>query len=369
MKKIKLLHITSSLKTGGAEKLLCDLITHLDPIFDHEVIYFHDGPHRKTIEAMNIQTHHIEGVVSIYDPIFFSRLYKLTKKINPDIIHTQLWAGNNAGRIVGKLLNKPVISVLHNYLDQDGAIRNFIDQRTLNLSTKLVAYSDGIAQSLIKRDPQYSTHKISILDIGIDREQLMAHAARSTITRADFDLNQSHFVIGSVGRFVPVRRYDLMIDAFNSVHKKYAHARLMLVGIGELEQSLRDKVNQLNLQDKVIFVIGQPGYNYYTLFNCFSLTTDKEGPSLALLEAMSFGIPCVRTNIEKVHPVIEHEINGLIVPAGDARALADAYFRIIEDQQFAHMIGANGNKTVENKFDIKTSAHAFEKVLQSVINS
>lgn len=362
------MHITTSLKIGGAEKLLIDLITHMDPIFDHEVIYFHPGPHIETLKNMSIQTYHVKGLVSLYDPFFFARLYSTVKIINPDILHTQLWAANNAGRIIGAMLKKPIVSVLHNYLDQDGRVRNTIDRYTVKLSHQLIAYSDGIAQSLLQRDSWIPASKISIVDIGIDREKLITSACQAKISREQLNLNSGHFIIGSVGRFVPVRRYDLMLDAFAIVHKKYAHARLILVGVGELEQSLRQKVLQLNLSDAVIFIVNEPGYKYYQLFDCFSLTTDKEGPSLALLEAMSFGIPCTRTNIDLTHPVIEHEINGILSPAGNVQALSNEYMRLIENPDFAKKLGEHAIKTVEQRFDITTLAQKYDAMIKNTLN-
>ena len=59
-KKIKLLHITSSLKMGGAETVLCDLIEHMDHTqFEHHVIYFHDGPHKQKLQNVGIECYRI----------------------------------------------------------------------------------------------------------------------------------------------------------------------------------------------------------------------------------------------------------------------------------------------------------------------
>jgi len=110
-KKIKLLHITSSLKMGGAESLLCDLIKNMDhEMFEHHVIYFHDGPHSVCLKELGIPIYQIKGLISLYDPLFCTRLYKLVKKIKPDCIHTLLWVANVSGRIIARLLKIPIAS-------------------------------------------------------------------------------------------------------------------------------------------------------------------------------------------------------------------------------------------------------------------
>ena len=97
MQKIKLLHITSSLKMGGAEAVLCDLISSMDPnTFEHCVIYIHDGMHRECLIKLGVPHYQLQGAISLFDPIFFINLMHLIKKINPDLIHSMLWAGNIA---------------------------------------------------------------------------------------------------------------------------------------------------------------------------------------------------------------------------------------------------------------------------------
>ncbi len=366
MKKIKILHIISSLKIGGAEALFCDLLAHMSPDFEHTVIYFHDGAHVQCLQKMNITLHHVTGFMSLYDPIFFIRLRQIFKTVDPDVIHTQLWAANNLGRVLGFKIKVPVVCVLHNYLDQDGLLKNKIDQQTTEFSSQFISYTHGIAQSLLDRDPWIQPEKVKILTIGIDKVSLYEKSARERRERTDLHLNMNHFVIGSVGRFVPVRRYDLLINAFKIVQENYAQARLVLVGVGPLEHQLRAQVRKLCIEDRVIFIIDQPGYRYYQLFDCFALTSDKEGPSIALLEAMSFSVPCVRTNSESSHAVIKSEINGLLTPAGCPISLADALMRLYENPDFAKRISQEGQKTTD-QHDIAYTALEYETIFKSLM--
>ncbi|GAG40717.1 unnamed protein product, partial [marine sediment metagenome] len=83
-----LVHLTSSLKIGGAESVLCSLLNHPDTQqFDHHVIYFHDGPYSERLRAKGITLHQVTGFVSLYDPIFCVRLYRLIQTIRPQGIH------------------------------------------------------------------------------------------------------------------------------------------------------------------------------------------------------------------------------------------------------------------------------------------
>ena len=78
-------------------------------------------------------------------------------------------------------------------------------------------------------------------------------------------------------------------------------------------------LQRFGIADKVTFVVGQSAYGYYPLFDCFVQSSHKEGISIALLEAMSWGITCVVTNSDAKHPVLTANKDGLLIPAGDAQ--------------------------------------------------
>ena len=104
-------------------------------------------------------------------------------------------------------------------------------------------------------------------------------------------------LIGSVGRFIASKRYDLLIETLAEL-KKEANAssiHLVLVGHGIEEQKLRQQTKKLGLETHVHFIHDFPAYSYYPLFDCFALPSVREGLSMALLEAMSCGLPSIVT--------------------------------------------------------------------------
>ena len=367
MKKIKIVHITSSLKVGGAETLLCDLIKHSDANqFEHHVVYFHGGPHVQCLKQIGINTYHIKGLVYLYDPIFFIRLYNTIRAIKPDCIHAQLWAANNAGRIVARLLNIPIVCALHNKREQDGTLRNHLEQWTQHYTSHYVAISPNVAQSFMTQKKCEPASQTTIIPNGVDAAVLRQKASIAKIDRATLGLTAQHFVIGSVGRFVPIKNYDLMLKSFAITHQQHSHARLVLVGLGPLEQQLRAQTKHLGINDAVIFVINQPAYQYYPLLDCFTLTYNKEGISVALLEAMSFGLPSVVADVDPTHFVITHEHNGLLVHNPTPHSVAAAYNRVITHKEFTQRLGTVAQETVEKKFSFKTMVTNYEHLFKQL---
>ena len=366
-KKIKIVHITSSLKMGGAEAVLCDLIKKLDPsVFEHHVIFFHDGVHSSCLRDLNISIYQVKGVVSLYDPFFCYRLYKLVKKIAPDCIHSLLWSANVFARLIGKALNIVTISAMHNNIDQDGKLRNILDSITINFAQVLIAVSPQVKQSILDKNKWLPATKIEVIENGIDLNQLRALNQAHRVAPSQLGLTENHFVIGSVGRFVPVKNYGLLLESFALLYVDYQHARLVLVGLGPLETQLKEDAQRLGIAYAVIFVVGQPSYKYYHLFDCFALASDKEGISIALLEAMSFGIACVITNSSADHAVIIHGVNGLIVQAGNAQQLAQGFEYCIDNRQIAQQMGHNAQQIVMEKFASDGMVARYELLFKKV---
>ena len=356
---MKILHIISSLKQGGAETLLCALAHHLHAQgFEQSIIYFHDGPLREKLERLPVKIYHIKGIISLYDPVFLWRLYSTIKKINPDGIHSWLWAANFLSRIFGKLLSIPTLISIHNNDDQNGPVRNILDKHTLDYATAIIAVSPTIAQRYQQNSPKLS-NKICMVINGLDYQSFINDQEKNVKIRSAYGLQEHDFVIGSVGRFVALKNYELLINTFKQIYPKYPHLRLMLVGTGPKEHYLRDLVVQLSLQQVVIFIVNQFSVGFYKLFDCFCLTSDKEGISMALLEAMASKLCCVLTNFTSHHDVIENNYNGIIVPAGHQEDLATALKNIIDNKALRNQLAAQGYETLITKFDAQTMYNSY----------
>lgn len=359
--RLTLVHITSSLKRGGAEAILCNLVTHLDhTIFDHHVIYFHEGPNCLCLREKGIPIYYVRGLFFRYDFIFFIRLFRLVRRLKPNCIHTLLWAANIAGRCVGRLLGIPVISAVHNNVDQDGVFRMFFDRHTLGWADKLVAVSYGVAKSLRCRDAWLPAHKIEVIPNGIDI-QCLDRYYKNPVNRGSLCLTHNHFVIGSVGRFVPIKNYGFLIEQFAVLCVRYTHIHLILIGTGPQESELRAKINKLGIRDRVTLIIDRPALPYYPLFDCFVLTSHKEGISIALLEAMACALPCVVTNAEDEHAVLQSGINGLVGPADSSEVFLDLLTRLIGDASLRLQLGAQARRTVE-QFDLSSMVRRYQKL-------
>ena len=362
-KSINIVHLTASLNIGGAEALLVDLIETLKKNnFKQTVLYFHDGPHRKKLEKRGISTHHIKGLFCTYDPIFIIRLWGTLYKLKPNCLHTLLWSGNFFGRIMGRILKIPTIQALHNNISQNGPIRTLLDKLTLSKNDSLIAVSHEVKQSHITFIPATQEKQITVIPNGIKPTILDKMNNHKLITRKQIGLKKEHFIIGSVGRFVPLKNYPLLLGEYSLLEKIHPHTRLLLIGYGPQEAFLRKKIKQLNLEEKVHIITGQKAVNYYHLMDCFIQPSYKEGISIALLEALQTGLPTIVGNSTQNHPVIKSGYNGLLITP--EKSFMKALCQLIENPQKLKKLSTNGKKTVSDKFSHSIMAHNYEKIFR-----
>jgi L-malate glycosyltransferase len=363
-----LVHITASLGIGGAESVLCTLVQELQKMsVAQTVIAFRDGPYAARIRGAGIHVEVINGLFCRYDPFFWYRLFRCVRRLHPDCIHSLLWASNIAARIIGKMLNVPVVSGIHNSTVLYGKLCNWVDRMTLPLACHVVVIHEGVQASVVARCPQHRYLPVTVIHNCVDCKEVHQQASADLHNRAEFGLTKDHFVIGAVGRLIPIKRYDLLIDQFARVHRQKPHARLMLIGYGPEEARLRQLAEKVGVKGFVFFVVGKQAYGYFPLFDCFVLPSLTEGPAIALLEAMSFGLPCVVTHDMPSHPVITHNENGILLNAYDKDALNAALILLLENKKIAEQLGACAQMTVQSLFSAKTMTENYYAVFKEAV--
>jgi glycosyltransferase involved in cell wall biosynthesis len=348
-KKIRVLHVTSSLAIGGAEKVLYEIISGLNSHeFEHHVAYVHDGPYKEMLHALDIKTYAIEGYVWKTDLVAIYHLYRVIKLVNPDVMHTLLWFANTVGFLLGRLLHIPCVSVFHNNIDQNGIIRNSIDRITIRYADRLVAVSQEVALSVASYHTNLSS-PIAIINNGVSSNS-------DTTNNVNKIRQKDRFTIGAVGRLHAIKNYSLLLRAVYLLDDSVKNnIQVLIVGDGSEKGKLQSYARKLKIDEQVVFCGMQDAQAYYPFFDCFVMTSDKEGISMALLEAMSYGIVPVVTNYAKTHSVITNHYNGILVPSGDAKALSLAllclYFDYTHmDQSLINKLKNHAQLTIKNRF-------------------
>lgn len=158
-------------------------------------------------------------------------------------------------------------------------------------------------------------------------------------------------MIVSLGRLdIFQKRQDILIKAFARFLKKHPDYTLKLYGDGPDEGKLKVLTKKLNITDRVVFV-GVTNHSLQVLSKAkfFVLSSDFEGISNALLEAMSIGLPCISTRCRPggAEFLIKDGINGLLIPTGDVEALAEKMDYMVQNPTIANKMGNEARKITE----------------------
>jgi len=368
---MKIMHLITGLQIGGAERMLYNLLKHRSLDHTHEVVYFHHGPIADDIAALGIKTWHLKGLVSAYDPLGWWRAYQLIRCIKPDVIHTALWSANIMGRILGKWCNIPVICDLHGDCRHHGWFRNFIERKTISLPTQYLAVATSVKEAFegtFFRD-QVDIPPVTVIPNGIDMVHLTSVSQVATDTlRAELKLLPHHFVIGSVGRLVAIKNYRLLLESFAQCIKQTGQELvLIIVGDGPERASLIQQAALLGITAQVRFVGTRKDVHlFYHLFDCFVLSSDSEGMSMALLEALAAGCPLISTSTTLTHEVIAQGQNGLLVPPNDPQVLAEALCCMIKNEKLRLSMQKNNLQKARDHFDIRQTVKIYDDLYQQI---
>ncbi len=365
---ITIAHITASLKKGGAEEILCSLVTHLDTTrFISHVLYFHHGPHAEHLRSKNIELHHIRGLICMYDPVFWFRLVRTVYLIKPDRIHALLWSSQCASRIIGWFLRIPVITVYHNQATLESGIRLFIDRITLKCTNNIVAVSNTVAQSIRTAHAYLPASHIATITNGIDTQNIDNYLSTHTQpNKTELNIPIDAQIIGKKKRLHSVKNHALLLRAYALVLQQHPNSYLILVGDGPEQSRLTLMAAQLNCAAQVIFITQKQAYPYYALFNCFVLPSAQEGMSLALLEAHYFKCASVVAHNSPEHDIITHGHNGLLVQPDNAHDLARAIQAVLENKTVQHKLGNNAHNHVTQKHAITHMVMQYEQLFTKV---
>ena len=142
--------------------------------------------------------------------------------------------------------------------------------------------------------PGVQPDKIRVFTNGVDCERFRFDPIERTCMRDAIGVSEHTLVLGNVGRLVPTKRQDFLLDVMAEVLKQQPVAHLLLVGSGPLEQTLREKCESLQIGDCVSFMgLRQDVERYCSAMDCFVFPSDFEGFGLVLAEAQASGLPCV----------------------------------------------------------------------------
>lgn len=322
---------------GGAEKVLVDLLDHMDLVeYDITLVLFSDRiEHRPACLA----PHKIKILHKRYCWDFFRLIVELRAIVNEVRPATVISLLDYAHIITGlvKKISKHAFRTV--FWEHSYPPKYYRAMRWAFLKTILIKYTYSRADHIITvSDPaatalrewlQLQPQKITCIanPVSIDTIKDRANAA------IPVDRDKNRFILVSVGRLEPEKRYDRLLRVFALVLEQSIPAELWMLGDGSLKENLQRQAEGSGLSDHVTFWGFQNNpYAYLARSDVFIMTSDYEGLPLSMLEAMALGLPVITTDFTGVSAIMKNGESGYILPADDEKAMAQKVIELCRNK-------------------------------------
>jgi glycosyltransferase involved in cell wall biosynthesis len=172
--------------------------------------------------------------------------------------------------------------------------------------------------------------------------------------------------VGIVARLSQEKGHKVLINAFKQVSQKL-NAKLLIIGDGPLKETLMQQVQDLQIQDRVLFLGFRKDIpQLLAMIDLFVLSSFTEGISLTLLEAMASGKPVVATMVGGNPEVVVNRKTGYLVPAGDATSMAEMMISLLGDHQKRQEMGIAGRERVIEYFSMENMNAGYTKLYMTI---
>lgn len=359
-KRIKILYITPTLSSGGAERLTLDLINNLDKdIFSASLLLFAgQGFFYQEALAKRVRVKSLKKRFLI-DPINFWMIYRYIKKSQPDIVHTQMGA-DFYGRLAAKLAGvKVIVSTEHNVLKNYKPVIAFLKKKTAFWSDKIICVSEAIKQDMLKEYQKDSP--LQLIYNGIDIKKFAGVSRKGS--------QGAEIIFGSLGRLSEQKNYSLLIQAVAQV-KSDIKFKFKIAGEGILKESLMAEIKLAKVEDKVELVgVKEDVVAFLKELDFFILPSKWEGLGIVLLEAGLARLPVLASNTGGILEIIKENETGVLFENNNLSDLVSKIEYFLEEKNRAQLnvLGENLYNKVMNDFSISKVVKDYEQVYLSLM--
>lgn len=193
--------------------------------------------------------------------------------------------------------------------------------------------------------------KESLIRLGLAPEKITVVPIYSPISNKNLIIKNrkenNKFIFLTVGRLVSVKNISLQIQAMKEITKSYPDTELLIAGDGLERNKLENLSKKLKIEKNIKFLGWQDNLEeFYKQADSFLLTSNYEGWGMAVIEAASFGLSIIMTDVGCAGEIIKNGENGIIISVGNKRALVIAMIKFIENRDFAQRIGEQAQKAM-----------------------
>jgi len=390
----KVVFVECAAAMGGVQFSTLYLLQHLDPaIWEAVLVCPAEGDLTEACRRLGVRVHvlkqpalrstsfRIGSDIRIPDPtawltdgmgmlIAARRLARYLAQEKPALLVTKGLFPHFYGGLAARKLRIPCIWHAQDLISERhlGLYRRGFGFAAGRLPDHIIADGAAIGRQL----PRRVQDRISVIHNGVD-SGVFRPGLNGASVREELDLSPGAIVIGHLARITPWKGQHHLLEAFAKIAKGAPEASLLFVGDpvfdnDSYQRDLLDLTAKLGLKERVRFA----GYRHdiqevLAAMDIFAFTSvEKDTSPLALLSAMSSGLPIVAFDIEGIRELIDGDEYLWTVPCADVDALAKALLRLISDKRLRAQLGQSARRLAERRFSLERHVAGVEEVLLKV---
>jgi glycosyltransferase involved in cell wall biosynthesis len=379
---ISIMHVITRLTMGGSSENTVSQIEALERVGYAATLVLgpqSEPPIVEKARRRGCRVIEIEGLVREVSPArdvaAALQLWRLFRRARPAIVHTHTSKAGFVGRLAAWLAGVPVVihqphgHIFYGYWSRPRtamfvALEKLAAHWTDTIVTLTPREVDEHLERGIGRPAQFA-----VVASGVPTQALRAAAPPRAQARAALGLPPEAYVIVGVGRLVPIKGFDLLVDILAEVVAQVPHTHLVLIGEGVERPALEARAAALGVADR-LHITGSVADVIARLAGADVLAAPSrnEGMGRVLVEAMALGLPVVGTRVGGIVDVIADQECGLLVPPDDRAALTAALVGLGQDAAWRAKLGAAARPRAE-AFSTTVAAAAMRAIYDGLVRS
>jgi glycosyltransferase involved in cell wall biosynthesis len=365
---LRVLQLLPDLGVGGAEQMAGHLMTGLAG--SHSVTAVSLGKPMGSFIEDQIRQAGIPilflGKRPGFDPRMFFRLHRVLRKVQPDVVHTHLSVLRYLLPLLPLSRIPVVVHTLHNIAEREtDAVGLRIQKVAFRKAVQAVAICDEVAGSFQR---VYGMQCRAIIPNGV----AVGAAPRTPETRADWrakqGLDPDAVVFIAVGRLEPQKNPFLLMQSFAELQAPRTH--LLMVGHGDMSEAVALWVRANHLEHRIhLLGLRNDVADCLAASDIFILSSDWEGHPLAVMEAMTAGLPVVATAVGGVPELVQSGVHGVLVSPGDSIELTAAMKRLAEDPERRSAMGKAARRRALAAFGVDRMVRSYADFYAAAIKA
>lgn len=354
--RLSILQVITQRRFSGAERICLSLCADLQKR-GHRVLLLckPDGgmPEEAAKLGIAVQTPFIGGKLNLLAPF---RIARIARAFGADVIHTHLSSASLWGGLAGRLAKIPVLGHVH-------ALNNWFYYR---FSTMAATCSAGVKRHIVAQGANPARVKVVYNGIPVNRLDGVASQAEA---RRMLGLSIENQVICCVAHLSPKKGQTFLIDAVAMLKDALPNLVCLLAGEGEQYAALEQQAADKGVADRIRLL----GFrsDVMSVMNAADVvvlpSVAKEGLGLVLVEAALLEKPTIGSNAPGIDEAIQDGVTGLLVPPGNAAALADALSKLLENPALCRKLGVAGRERAVAMFSQAAMVSGFESLYSAMI--